>query len=141
MLGLIFKEFFEPKDTPACPDSITETGLFVPVAVQVEQMLKGGGHLSASQQRLQYDYDSGQEPDLDLPLDPSRDLGYTMAEAAQTMTELADKALTGSVEKSSAGSVEKSSAVSESSASDTSDVISAAQTRAIVKAEQSEPST
>ena len=133
MLGIKFKDVFAPEDTPAVPDSITETGLFVPVAVQVEQMLKGGGHLSASQQRLQYDYDSGQEPDLDLPIDPSRSPDYTMAEAAQTMTELADKALS--------GSVEKSSAVSESSAPDTSDVISEAQTRASVKAEQSEPST
>lgn len=133
MLGIKFKDVFVPVDTPAVPDSITETGLFVPVSVQVEQMLKGGGHLSASQQTLQYDYDSGQEPDMDLPLDPSRDLDYTMAEAAQTMIELADKALS--------GSVDQSRAVSESSAPDTSDVISAAQTQASVKAEQSEPST
>lgn len=132
MLGIKFKDVFEPEDTPANPDSITETGLFVPVAIQVEQMLKGGGHLSASQQRLQYDYDSGQEPDMDVPIDPSRSLDYTMAEAAQTMNELADKALQGSLD---------SGAVSESSASDTCDVISEAQTQASVKAEQSEPST
>lgn len=85
----IFDNYNRPKSLmePGGGKNIVETAGYVPVKIQVEQMIFAGQRLNAYRQE-QYDYPEGEKIPDEIITDPTRSPQFDMADGTQIGTGL-----------------------------------------------------